>query len=530
MTGSPSSHRHVVIALACGIGVTLCWFLLTWRYGLDLADEGYYWYGSQRVLRGEVPIRDFLAYDIGRYLWAAAIMFVVGDEGIFGARLAAIVFQALSVCVGTWLALWALQEKLSAARTIGFAVAVALILNIWATPYYKSYDYGTCILIVAMTVLILTSRSPARWCGAGVILGLAAVMGRNHGVYGAASALLALGFVLFKQGNRRAVLRPALAFIGGTILGFSPTFFMGLAKPGFLDALAAGVIEHVHSVAGATNIPLPVPWPWNVEHGKNGWVIWASEVAKGVGFIALLLVPVLTLLAMLRKRIAGFTELHYLLTASAFVGLVYSHYAYSRADLVHLAVSIVPILLILFCYNTLGRMVVPVAIGVLGFSVLAVGQDSTIINSKLFGRTTKTVVIDGSTLYTYPFIVYDIVDSRRALATVPGAQANFLAVPNLPGLYAINRSRMGIWEIYALSHRDAGFEQAELARLAKMPPKMVLLSNHALDDQPQLRYSVIHPVTYKWIVDNYEREKQKPMSDLEVYVRKESMPAQSAQR
>ncbi|TQK10184.1 hypothetical protein FBX97_0098 [Herbaspirillum sp. SJZ107] len=526
MTGSRSPHRNVLIALASGIGVTLCWFLLTWHYGFDLADEGYYWYGSQRVLRGEVPIRDFLAYDIGRYLWAAAIMFVMGDEGIFGAHSAAFVYQALSVCVGTWLALWALQARLGTARTIGFAVAVALILNLWATPYYKVYDYGTCILIVAMTVLILTSRSPARWFGAGVILGLAAVMGRNHGVYGAASALLALGFVLLKQGNRHAVLRPALAFIGGTILGFSPTFLMELAKPGFLDALAAGVIEHVHSVAGATNIPLPVPWPWTAEHGKNGWVLWACDVAKGVGFIALLLVPVLALLAMLRKRIAGFTELHYLLTASAFVGLVYAHYAYSRADLVHLALAVVPVLLILFCCSMLGRAVLPVAIGVLGFSVLAVGQDVMIINSKLFGRTMKTVVIDGSTLHTDPFIVDHILASRRALATVPGAQANFLAVPNLPGLYAINRSRMGIWEIYALSHRDAGFEQAELARLAKLPPKMVLLSNHALDNQPQMRYSAIHPVTYKWIVDNYEREKRAPMSDLEVYVRKGSLAAQ----
>lgn len=529
MTGSPSS-RNVLIALGSGLGVTMFWFLMTWRYGFDLADEGYYWYGSQRVLRGEVPIRDFLAYDIGRYLWSAAIMSLTGDDGIFGARLAAFAYQALGVSLGTWLALRACQARLGPARTIGFAVAAALVLTIWATPYYKSYDYGTCILVVAMTVLILASRAPTRWFGAGVILGLAAVMGRNHGVYGAASALLALGFVLIKQGNRHEVLRPALAFIGGTILGFSPTFLMGLAKPGFLDALAAGVIEHVHSVAGATNIPLPVPWPWQPEHGESGWMIWASEVAKGLGFVALLLVPVLTLVAVLRKRIAEFNERHYLLTASAFVGLVYAHYAYSRADLVHLAVSVMPILLIVFCCGTPGRMLFPAAMGVLGFSVLAVGQDVTIINSKLFGRTMKTVVIDGTTLHTDPFIVHHILDSRRALATVPGARENFLAVPNLPGLYAINRARMGIWEIYALSHRDAGFEQTELARLAKMPPKMVLLSNHALDNQGRLRYSMLHPLTYKWIVDNYEREQGTPLSDLEVYVRKEDVPAQQALR
>jgi len=520
MTASISSPRSdLFVALGSGILVTLCWFLLSWRYGLDFGDEGYYWYGAQRVLRGEAPIRDFLAYDIGRYLWAAAVMHLLGDDGIFSARAAAALYQALTVCAGVFLALQASDQKRGTAGRILFAIVTALVLDLWAYPYYKVYDYGTSILLVAMLVLILTSLSPARWFGAGLILGLAAVMGRNHGAYGIAAALLALGFMLFKQGRRAELLRPALFFIAGTVIGFSPTFVMEIFKPGFLAALLAGVIEHVHSTATATNIPLPVPWPWTIVHDEKGWVLWGILFARGLAFIALLLVPALTIAALLRKPITGFTRLHYLLTAAAFTGLIYAHYAYSRADLTHVALSIAPLIFIVLACGRLVRAAIPVAVGMLAVSVLMLAKEAPLLASKVLGRPTATVLVNGSELHVPPYIARDLLGSERVFSVLPGARHNFLAVPNFPAFYAINKSKMAIWEIYALSSRDAGFETAELSRLAKARPDVVMLSNHALDDRPELRYSHMHPLIYQWIIDNYQRVDLAPSSKLEIYVK-----------
>jgi hypothetical protein len=520
MTSSTHGHRdYVFLSLASGIGVTLCWFLLTWRYGLDFGDEGYYWYGAQRVLRGEAPIRDFLAYDIGRYLWAAAVMALCNDDGIFTARAAAALFQALIVSVGVFLGLQTVDARLGQAKKILFAIVTALILDLWAYPYYKVFDLGTSILIVAMLMLILSSLSPARWFCAGLILGLAAVMGRNHGVYGIACALLALGFMLLKQRRRSELLRPALAFIGGTVAGFSPTFVMGIFKPGFLDAFIAGVIEHVHSTASATNIPVPVPWPWTIVHGKDGWVLWGVEFLGGVGFVALLLVPALTLVALLRKPLAGFTRLHYLLTAASLAGLIYPHYAFSRADVVHLAVSILPVLLILIGVGSLVRAPLPIAAGVLALSVMMMLTEAPVLNAKILGRTMQTVVVNGSALHVRPYIARDLAGSEHIFSALPAARHNFLAVPNFPALYAINKSRMPIWEIYALSARDAGFESAELVRLGRAQPEVVIVSDHALDRRPELRYTRMHPLMYQWIRTKYRRVDLAPSTGLEVYVK-----------
>ena len=91
----------------------------------------------------------------------------------------------------------------------------------------------------------------------------------------------------------------------------------------------------------------------------------------------------------------------------------------------------------------------------------------------------------------------------NALSQNPEGTNNFLALPDMPSLYAIYRTKMPIWEIYSLSPRDESFEIKEIKLLEASKPNIVLLSDHALDNNPDFRYSRMHPIIYSWIISHY---------------------------
>ena len=70
--------------------------------GVNLADEGYLLLGSNAVLDGQVPIRDFRAYDPGRYYWCALWLKFLGRKySTLRLAMAFIMFCSLSLSAMT---------------------------------------------------------------------------------------------------------------------------------------------------------------------------------------------------------------------------------------------------------------------------------------------------------------------------------------------------------------------------------------------------------------------------------------------
>ncbi len=516
-----SARRELLnlsIAGVTAFGVSALWFWLTWRYGLDLADEGFYWYGAQRVAAGEVPLRDFMAYDIGRYYWAAAFMRFLEQDGLFVARLSAAIYQSIGTLIGVYLSLFALRRQGSAPWV--FALLVALILTILVTPYYKAYDHATSIMIVGICVILLKSTHPSAWLIAGVWLGLAAVMGRNHGVYGAAASILTVAFLIwnksfaFKQAAQLSRL-----FVLGVAIGFSPNLWMMIAVKGFSPAFWQSILEIFEY--GGTNIPLPVPWIWTVELSDTWIVHLLMHIGIGLGFVFLIAFLVIGVLLLVSGRFIINNNWKALFAAATFSAIPYAHYAFSRADLAHL---------------TLGIM--PATIGVLAIAGVMKGRQPNVLAGLILAMSIMTVPkgLILHRLFDLPHLLTDVggddlwVDQPMAdrlsnllppLAEVGRNNGNFLAVPDMPGLHAVMRNRMPIWEIYALFPVSQEFESREIAGIESMRPDLIIVSNHALDGRPDLRYSSTHPITYDWITTHYALSDLVNIGELKSYSRRE---------
>lgn len=500
----PNSRRNIKVAvLAVSLLTTIAWIAFVWRFGFDLADEGYYWYGSQRLIHGGIPMRDFLAYDIGRYAWGAFFMHLIGSDGLVGARMSAALFQLVTVALAVWLILRVAGTYLTLPAKITFAVLTTILLNLWVHPYYKSFDYGVSIVVIAMLVMMATTQGVRPWFGAGVILGLVAVVGRNHGVYGAFAAFLLVLFLAIKLPTRRALVTSVLAYIAGVVVGFSPNFAMGLLVDGFTQAFITTLRDLVQS--GSANIGLPVPWPWTALRDEYGWVYYFTKLAQGAAFLALILVPLAALVHLVRRPLVRYAPIDYFMLALFCTACGYAHYAFSRADLTHLSHSIVPGLLIVLCFGILIRRPVLTAALLLASSILILAPEKPYLAQAFLGKKLSEIAVNGVTLRVFSIDALRFNAAQHAFSMTPAATTNFLALPNAPGLHAMYKITMPIWEIYALSKRPEAFEKVEISRLEKSPPEMILLSDDPLDFNDAQRYSKMHPLTYQWIGQHYHR-------------------------
>ncbi|MEZ5739286.1 MAG: hypothetical protein R3E68_07425 [Burkholderiaceae bacterium] len=481
--------------------VTIASFLWQGHMGFNLWDEGFLWYGAQRTALGEVPIRDFMAYDPGRYYWVAAFIKATGNDGIMLVRAAVAVFQAVGLFLALKLVVGA--DGTAGAHRLTYAVLVALTLVLWMYPRHKLFDIT--LSIVLLSTLAALARDPIlrRYVAAGACLGLVAFFGRNHGLYG---AIASIGLILWLAASRQSPtpLPAALAaWGGGVLLGYLPMAVMALAVPGFANEFWLQ-LRFLFEMK-ATNLPLPVPWPWRADWAglPTKWALSATMV--GLFFIAVLAFPVVSLVGMAIARLRG-NRNSPVLMAAAFLSLPYAHYAFSRADAGHLAQGLFPLLVGSLAWLAYQRAT-PRWIGsatLLAASVAAIGPHQPGWQCRVIPACQPTQVRgDDLRMGAGPRGDIELIlDMDRRYA--PGGES-MLATPYWPGAYALLGKRAPNWEIYALFGRSKAFEMREIARIEAAAPAYALVIDWPLDGRDELRFPRTHPLTYRYLLEHYEQ-------------------------
>ena len=164
--------------------------------GFNLWDEGFLWYGVQRVIGGELPIRDFMSYDPGRYYWSAALMSLWGDNGIMALRGVVAVFQAMGLFIGLLLIARSVKTP-----SFPYLFLSAITLVAWMYPRHKLFDISLSILLIGVLAFLVQHPTSRRYVFTGLCVGLVAVFGRNHGVYGVVFTEPCVSDIQGRKGN-----------------------------------------------------------------------------------------------------------------------------------------------------------------------------------------------------------------------------------------------------------------------------------------------------------------------------------------
>jgi hypothetical protein len=491
-------------------------FLLQWRYGFNLADEGWLWYGSQRTALAEVPLRDFFSYDPGRYCWSAIVFKIVGRNGFFEQLLANYLFAIIGVALACLAMLHAGMGRTS-------RLLILLLLGVVSGfPRHKIYEQTlSLVAVAAIAFLFAPPQRLRRWLLLGVLTGLAAFVGRNSGLFCLIAGVIAFGLLSTRR-PRPPVGRVCAAFGSGIIVGYAPMIFMVLFVHNFFQPFFRSVLLTPHWAWS-----LPIPFPWHVHlnslHGMD------LLQARAVSWLCIA-VPVTYALLLWRAVRADvqLSPIESLAVSASCAGAGFLIHAFYTADFFHIAQGVVPFVVAGGAFSTHlwhagARRSSLVAVCLLASLVLAcwLPMEPLVQYCRMKARApdgVRQIDIAGHS-FTIPMeqaaVMETVANSFRNCGAHDGG---LLAAPYYPGLYAYLGTRSPLWDTYFLWHRSEEIQKAEIAALREYQTSLVLLNaTSAMNGREGLELKNTNPILLQYIVSHYERSNLKLPDGFELY-------------
>jgi len=482
--------------LAAGVSA-FCLWQLHGAYGFNLADEGFFWYGSQQTAHGEVPGLDFSAYEPGRYYWAAAVFKALANNSNKSARIASTLFGSLSfgLIVGF---LVTTRKGVGGVKALLTVIFFSATLSVWTFPYYRATDVlAPCIVFILCYQLYVNRRLSTSFF-AGIGLGILMFFGRNHALY----ALIGIFVILlYLQLQEKQIIKSAKRFmlgISGMIIGLFPFLLLALGRPHYILEISRQWLEVLSS--GKTNLPLPWPLPWRTISAGMSITEADGHLIIGVMFFCLFAIGLgaSAFCALSAIRGKGIPPGLAAMTAST---AGYLHYATDRADMEHIGPAFMPVLLGTFLFILQPRQrpflsLVGVFLVLLPTTRVAARQQSA------YHCIRHTIPCEPLQVDTQTTVNTFSQTARKAKSLLSIVRnVDFLALPAYPSLYAMTRKRSPIWDIYAVWPQSIQTQQRAIKLIEKRPVSVVILSNHAFGNTS--RFDLTNPLIYSFLFKEY---------------------------
>ncbi len=447
-------HRnlHVLLAALLSIGLSATAYLGWGDVGIDISDEGYLWYGVQRTVEGEIPLRDFQSYDPGRYYWCALLSPIFGT-GILGVRASAYTFQAL----GMFAALLVASRFVTKSSWLA---AIAPIVFVWMIPRHKLFDSATSLLALYAAVRLVEAPRTRNYLYGGIVVGVAGFIGRNHLLYCVLGFVTIILFLAWKEqtGIRELVSRFGV-WIGGCAIGYSPMLLLFLCVPGFAQSVIKWTLIQFKT---GTNIPKPYPWPWRVDWNAKDAFDLACTLGESVAFLLPPIMVAIGLFVCWRTSKSQLSDRAPLI-AGTLLGMFYLHHVAERSALNHLGQSIHPLLMASISLPFIlphrrGPLMRSAAASALGLVSLFATIDSHHPLSQLRPRkNAKELVpceVREDVLRVDPTIAMYFEGLGLMSRLRVGPEQEMFMGPYVPTLYALLDRKSPIWNLYMSRNRS----------------------------------------------------------------------------
>lgn len=487
--------RFPLLTLALiSFGTCFALYLLQGRIDIPNADEGQLWYGAIQTADGQVPIRDFQAYNPGRYYWTALWLKGLGT-GIMSFRFALLLFQAVGVFFGLLAA-----RKMTANRL--HLTLFALLLALWSIQRYRVFEFSWTLIAVYAAFWLLESPVPRRVFASGVFVGFSLFMGQNLGLYSFCSFLAVLLFIRSK-GRKAPFLERWGNWTLGILAGCAPLLLMMLFVKGFIRSY----LEFFQGfwLLKATNVTLPIPWPWTMTYQGLSLAATLSQFLSGILFlmVPLLYAYFLYQAAKTKGLPAGPRGL---LLASACVGVFTMHYAFSRADWEHQAASFTPFLFAALAWVSIKKKGSFTAIlGLFLLTLLAVGPQSYFYYQASQPKDAfLSLPIGSDRLWVPRRTAYFIGNLERTLKEKMGPNESILIAPLACNLYPLFHLKSPLVELYFTLPASEEKQREQIEALEAGKVDWLLISDFALEGREEHRLSGTHPLLWGYFMERFQ--------------------------